>query len=81
LLRYLPLKLKKSKCIFGIPIWTTTEKVILGNKQNHIHELVEGPLKIVREMLAENKTYLEITQPEQLNTDRYPKISNILKLF
>jgi hypothetical protein len=42
---------------------------------------VELPLKKLQKMLAENKTYLEITQPEQLNTDRYPKISNILKLF
>ena len=71
----------KKKKFFGLTYRKTTENIILGNRQNHINELVEGPLKIVREMLAENKTYLEITQPEQSNTDRYPKISNILKLF
>ena len=74
-------EITKKKKFFGFTYKKTIENVILGNKQNHIHELVELPLKKLQKMLAENKTYLEITQPEQLNTNRYPKISNILKLF
>ena len=74
-------EITKKKKFFGFTYKKTIETIILGNKQNHIHELVELPLKKLQKMLAENKTYLEITQPEQLNTDRYPKISNILKHF
>ncbi len=72
-------EIKKSKCIFGIPIWTTTEKVILGNKQNHIHELVEGPLKIVREMNQNKESYFDKVLQTEPNTTRYPAISDILK--
>ena len=72
-------EIKKSKCIFGIPIWTTTEKVILGNKQNPIHELVEGPLKIVREMNQNKESYFNKVLQTEPNTTRYPAISDILK--
>lgn len=72
-------EIKRSKCIFGIPIWTTTEKVILGNKQNHIHELVEGPLKIVREMNQNKESYFNKVLQTEPNTTRYPAISDILK--
>lgn len=74
-------EITKKKKFFGFTYKQTTETVILGNKQNHIHELVKRPLSKLRKMISSDKTYLEITQPEQSNTDRYPKISNILKLY